>query len=102
MTPQSPLGALPKFQYQAADDSDGVEEVPVLKMAPPKIDLELDLDSVIADLFTEPQPRMVETAAVAETPQKTKKAGSLPADTLPTPVKPAPVKPKKTGQLPLQ
>ena len=44
------------------------------------------MDSVIADLFTEPQA-LAQTAAVVKTPEKSKKADSLPADSLPTPVK---------------
>ena len=41
--PPSPLGALRKVQPDTADESDGVEEVPVVKVAPQRIDLELNI-----------------------------------------------------------
>ena len=101
LAPPSPLGALSPFKCQAApvggSDSEDIEEIPILKAAPPQINLELDLDTVIADLFAEPQPKKqeIQTVAVAETPQKPKKQEFQTVAVVETPEKPAASKPKK-------
>ena len=56
---------------EADDDSDNsVQEVEIAKVPAPRVDLEMELDDVLADLFTHPQPLENKDEPVTSTPPK--------------------------------
>ena len=53
------------------DSDNSVQEIQVVKIPAPRVDLEIELDDVLADLFTHPQPQPLEDVPdVASTPKK--------------------------------